>query len=38
MQAAHQSPSGFGIALIAMAEDLGSAMALRTLEHLLQYG
>jgi hypothetical protein len=27
-----------GVALVAMAEDLGSAMAARALEHLLQYG
>ena len=27
-----------GIALVAMAEDLGSRMAHRALEHLLQYG
>lgn len=27
-----------GIALVAMAEDLGSGMAHRALEHLLQYG
>ena len=38
LQVAHQSPAVFGLALVAMAEDLGSGMALRTLEHLLQYG
>jgi 26S proteasome regulatory subunit N1 len=27
-----------GIALIAMAEELGAEMAVRSLEHLLQYG
>lgn len=38
LQVAHQSPAVLGLALVAMTEDLGSAMALRTLEHLLQYG
>ncbi|KAK9829660.1 hypothetical protein WJX72_007157 [[Myrmecia] bisecta] len=37
-KAAHQGPAVIGIALIAMAEDLGAAMAHRALEHLLQYG
>ena len=36
-QVAHQSPAVFGLALVAMGEELGSAMSLRTLEHLLQY-
>lgn len=35
---AHQGPAVLGIALVAMAEDLGAAMAHRALEHLLQYG
>jgi hypothetical protein len=37
-QVAHQGPAVLGIALVAMAEDLGAAMAHRALEHLLQYG
>ena len=37
-QVAHQGPAVLGIALVAMAEDLGSTMAHRALEHLLQYG
>uniref|UniRef100_A0A7S0WQH9 26S proteasome non-ATPase regulatory subunit 2 homolog n=1 Tax=Pyramimonas obovata TaxID=1411642 RepID=A0A7S0WQH9_9CHLO len=35
---AHQGVSVLGIALVAMAEDLGNGMALRAMEHLLQYG
>ncbi|KAK9842343.1 hypothetical protein WJX81_007723 [Elliptochloris bilobata] len=35
---AHQGPAVLGIALVAMAEDLGATMAHRALEHLLQYG
>jgi 26S proteasome regulatory subunit N1 len=38
LQAAHQAPAVMGLALIAMAEPLGSQMALRALEHVLQYG
>ncbi|XP_073010327.1 26S proteasome non-ATPase regulatory subunit 2 homolog A-like [Typha latifolia] len=34
----HQGPAVLGIALIAMAEDLGLEMAVRSLERLLQYG
>ncbi|XP_078438316.1 26S proteasome non-ATPase regulatory subunit 2 homolog A-like [Wolffia australiana] len=34
----HQGPAVLGIALIAMAEELGADMAIRSLEHLLQYG
>lgn len=34
----HQAPAVLGIALIAMAEELGADMAIRSLEHLLQYG
>ncbi|KAJ3669143.1 hypothetical protein LUZ60_011093 [Juncus effusus] len=34
----HQGPAVLGIALIAMAEELGSDMAIRSLERLLQYG
>ena len=37
-QVAHQGPAVLGIALVAMAEDLGASMAHRALEHLLQYG
>lgn len=37
-KAIHQGPAALGIALIAMAEPLGAAMAMRALEHLLQYG
>ena len=38
VQAVHQSSAVLGLGLIGMAEDLGSAMAHRALEHLLQYG
>jgi 26S proteasome regulatory subunit N1 len=38
VQTAHQGPAVLGLALLAMAEDLGSHMANRALEHLLQYG
>lgn len=38
MQAVHQGPAVLGIALIAMGEPLGTQMASRMLEHLLQYG
>ena len=38
LQAVHQSSAVLGLGLIGMAEDLGSAMAHRALEHLLQYG
>ena len=34
----HQAPAVLGIALVAMAEELGCDMAIRSLEHLLQYG
>jgi 26S proteasome regulatory subunit N1 len=34
----YQAPAVLGIALVAMAEELGSDMAIRSLEHLLQYG
>ncbi|XP_020090307.1 26S proteasome non-ATPase regulatory subunit 2 homolog A-like [Ananas comosus] len=34
----HQGPAVLGIALIAMAEELGLEMAVRSLERLLQYG
>ena len=34
----HQGPAVLGIAMVAMAEELGSDMAIRSLEHLLQYG
>jgi 26S proteasome regulatory subunit N1 len=38
MQVAHQGPATLGIALVAMGEELGTSMAHRALEHLLQYG
>ncbi|KMZ67453.1 26S proteasome regulatory subunit N1 [Zostera marina] len=34
----HQGPAVLGIGLVAMAEELGLDMAIRSLEHLLQYG
>ena len=34
----HQAPAVIGIAMVAMAEELGLEMAIRSLEHLLQYG
>ncbi|KAK8957999.1 26S proteasome non-ATPase regulatory subunit 2 1A [Platanthera zijinensis] len=34
----HQGPAVLGIALVAMAEELGLEMSIRSLEHLLQYG
>ncbi|KAK9285775.1 hypothetical protein L1049_024976 [Liquidambar formosana] len=34
----HQGPAVLGIAMVAMAEELGLDMAIRSLEHLLQYG
>ncbi|KAF8063704.1 RPN1B [Scenedesmus sp. PABB004] len=34
----HQAPAVLGLGLIAMAEPIGSSMASRMLEHLLQYG
>ncbi|CAL5421793.1 unnamed protein product [Camellia sinensis] len=34
----HQEPAILGIAMVAMAEELGLEMAIRSLEHLLQYG
>ncbi|CAL5441712.1 unnamed protein product [Camellia sinensis] len=34
----HQGPAILGIAMVAMAEELGLEMAIRSLEHLLQYG
>ncbi|KAJ8429001.1 hypothetical protein Cgig2_025668 [Carnegiea gigantea] len=34
----HQGPAVLGIAMIGMAEELGLEMAIRSLEHLLQYG
>lgn len=37
-KASHQSAAVLGLGLIAMAEPLGAQMAMRTLEHLLQYG
>lgn len=37
-QTAHQGAAVLGLALVAMAEDLGQQMSCRTLEHLLQYG
>ncbi|ESR59932.1 hypothetical protein CICLE_v10014210mg [Citrus x clementina] len=35
---AYQGPAVLGIAMVAMAEELGLEMAIRSLEHLLQYG
>lgn len=37
VQTSHQGAAVLGIALISMGEDLGSKMAHRSLEHLLQY-
>ena len=37
-QSMHQGPAVIGLALVAMAEPLGSQMASRSLEHMLQYG
>jgi len=34
----HQAVAVIGIALISMGEDLGAEMALRTFDHILQYG
>ncbi|KAI4322714.1 hypothetical protein L6164_022381 [Bauhinia variegata] len=34
----HQGPAVLGIAMVAMAEELGLKMAIRSLKHLLQYG
>ncbi|CAL1394127.1 unnamed protein product [Linum trigynum] len=34
----YQGPAVLGIAMVSMAEELGLDMAIRTLEHLLQYG
>jgi 26S proteasome regulatory subunit N1 len=34
----HQSVAVIGIALIAMGENVGSEMAMRSFDHLLQYG
>ena len=36
-KAQHHGPAVIGLALIAMAEPLGSQMAARSLEHMLQY-
>lgn len=37
-EAQHQSVAVIGIALIAMGESIGSEMAMRSFDHLLQYG
>mmetsp|Transcript_17190 Transcript_17190/g.44108 ORF Transcript_17190/g.44108 Transcript_17190/m.44108 type:complete len:912 (-) Transcript_17190:167-2902(-) len=37
-KATHQGPAVLGIAVIAMGEELGTDMAMRMMEHLLQYG
>ncbi len=37
-QAVHQGAAVLGLALVAMAEPVGGSMAMRSLEHLLQYG
>ncbi|WJX91340.1 26S proteasome non-ATPase regulatory subunit 2 A [Trifolium repens] len=34
----HQGPAVLGVAMVAMAEELGLDMAIRSLEHLLTYG
>ena len=34
----HEGPAVLGIAMVAMAEELGLEMAVRSLEHLLQFG
>ncbi|EOX99514.1 26S proteasome regulatory subunit S2 1A isoform 6 [Theobroma cacao] len=34
----HQGPAVLGIAMVAMGEELGLEMSIRSLEHLLQYG
>jgi 26S proteasome regulatory subunit N1 len=34
----HQGPAVLGVAMVAMAEELGLDMAIRSLEHLLKYG
>ena len=34
----HQASAVLGIAMITMGEEVGSNMAMRTMEHLLQYG
>lgn len=34
----HQGPAVMGIAPVAMAEELGIDMAIRSMEHLLKYG
>ena len=34
----HQIAAVLGVALIAMGEEIGTQMALRTMNHLLQYG
>lgn len=36
-ESAHQGVAALGIAIIAMGEDLGSEMAVRSFDHLLQY-
>jgi hypothetical protein len=36
--ALHRAISVLGIALVAISEDIGTAMALRAFNHLLQYG
>jgi 26S proteasome regulatory subunit N1 len=35
---AYQGPAVLGIAMVAMSEELGIDMAIRSLEHLLRYG
>ncbi|KAJ0250915.1 26S proteasome non-ATPase regulatory subunit 2 A [Hirschfeldia incana] len=34
----HQGPAVLGLAMVAMSEELGRDMAIRSLEHVLQYG
>jgi hypothetical protein len=35
---AHQGPAVLGIALVALGEEIGADMAIRSFDHLLQYG
>merc|ERR1719230_709125 len=37
-EAFHQASAVIGIALIALGEDIGTEMSLRSLDHILQYG
>merc|ERR1719265_3070854 len=37
-EAFHQASAVIGLALIALGEDIGTEMSLRSLDHILQYG